>query len=182
MIVLKAPVYFEQHAVLIARRINGRHPLRSVGRKQSTLNLFRTHMQRRRAVAVNLQRHLRALDLQIASDLRQPRNFAQFLLKHLRAAAQLLNVAALQRVLIQTLGHRPANANQRRILQKRAGGVQAIQLRPQPGDHLLYRRLAQAAAGREADRRKSARYWSPPNFLPRWWCRNPPPDRRARCP
>ena len=135
MIVLKAPVHFKQHAVLIARRINRRHPLRSVSRKQSTLDLFRTHMQRRRPIAVDLQRHLRTLDLQIASDVRQPRNFSQFLLKHLRAAAELLNIAALQRVLIQTLGHRPANANQRRILQKRARRVQAIQLRPQPSDH-----------------------------------------------
>jgi len=81
MIVLKATVYFEQHAVIDRRahKMVDTH-WGSIGRKQSALNLFRGLRESAAArFAVDLQRHLRALDLQIAAHLGQARKLWQAL-------------------------------------------------------------------------------------------------------
>ena len=58
--------HFENHLVFIGRLIDQRHLPVAVGAHQRVLNLLRRDAERQRAIAIDVDHHLRAGDLQIA--------------------------------------------------------------------------------------------------------------------
>jgi len=108
---LEAVLYLEDHAVLVVRRVDRRHPPAAVGAEQELLDLLRRDPEGRGPVAVDRHLHLRILDLEVARDVAQLLQVAHALLEQRRRAVQLVRVRALERELVETLRELAADAD-----------------------------------------------------------------------
>ena len=134
---LEGLLQFHKDRIVIRRRVNCRNLARTVGRLQGQLYLLRGHAQSCGAVAVNGHAQLRILELQIAIDVLQFRQFAQGILNALGAFKKRPHIRAKQRVLIQGFGRAPAYADGGRHTHKYAHGRRGVEILAQLLGHGL---------------------------------------------
>ncbi len=133
---------FQQHFVLIGGRVDGGGPARAKGAVQRRFDLIGVQAERGRAVAVDLQVHLRVLHLQIRGHVHQAGEFCDLALQDLRLLVELVGVRPLQREIVSGLGLMSAEAQAGRGHQEYLQAREMRNFRPQLGDDLRQRQRA----------------------------------------
>ena len=131
---------FENHRVLIGRRVDHRYLARSESAVEGILQLFRSHSQGLRAVAVDVHHHLRAGGLQFGVvDVHEARKLLHLGHQLRTPGVDIFQLGALQRELVDAGAELAADADGRRVLQERENARNGHQFGPQLVDHLVHR-------------------------------------------
>ena len=134
---LKLRRELEEDLVLVHRRVDRRHPPRTVRVVESVLDRVRGHPERGRLVAIDLHVDLRARDRQIRRQVLDAVDGREPLLQAARHRVQLVAVGRLHRELVQALAHLTADADRRRVLQIHLHARNPRELRAQRLDDLV---------------------------------------------
>ena len=118
-IALVLRLYFQNHLVFVGRRVDGGYLPGAVSGEKSVLDLIRRNAQGLRPVAIDIQRHLRTGDLQIAGHVDEAAQGANSVQQDRHPMVDLMLIGTLQRQLIGALRIVAADADGRGILQKR---------------------------------------------------------------
>ena len=136
---------FKNHLVLACRAVDRRDLARAVGTLQCVLDLRETESVAGNLVAINLDFDDGPLVVEIAGDVDKTRQLANFAEQHLCPVIKLLEIGALQRVLVERGCLLAANADRRRVLHVDADSGNGSKLGTQLLDDLVGRQRALVA-------------------------------------
>ena len=97
--------------VVVGRRVDGRDLARAEGVEQLLADLIDGDAVDRRLLAVDVDRHLRILDVEVGGDVEQARKLRDLVAHLRREPVERLGVAALQRVLVLALRNPAADVD-----------------------------------------------------------------------
>ena len=135
-------LYFQNHRILVRRRINVRYLTVSVRTVQRILNLLGRYAERKRAVPINIDGDLRAGDQQIAVDIDKAGQRAELVRQLWSPFINVIQIHALEGHLVNTGCELPIDGDGGRILKKRHHAGHPGHLRPQRLDGFVHRQLA----------------------------------------
>src|SRR5437667_7730348 len=111
-------LHFQNHLILICRRINGGDLPRAESIAKGRLNLLNCQPERRCEFAIDIDINLRGINLQITIDILNRRQVPHLLLKDSCVLVENRGTCALKRDLIETTSCLAANIDRRWILNK----------------------------------------------------------------
>ena len=127
-------LHFQDDLVVVRRHVDGADLARAIGVVELVADLIDGDAVDRRLLAVDIDRHLRVLDVEVGGDVEQARQLLD-LVAHLgRQPVQRLGVAALHHVLILALGNPAADIEVLDRLEERLHARNLAGLDAQPAD------------------------------------------------
>ena len=133
---------FENHRVLVRRRVNVGNLTVAIRAVHRVLDLIRRDAEGERAVAVDIDFHLRTRDQKIAVHVNEARSVPNLIHQLRRPFVHVVQVHALDRHLIKAGRELAVDGDRRRILEKRHDSGHLRQSRAQRLNRLVHGQMA----------------------------------------
>ena len=131
----KLRLHFQNDLVVVRGHVDGAHLPRAVSVEKLVADLVGGHAIDRGLLAVDLDRELRILDVEIGGDVLQSIDLGDAVAHHRRRVVERVRIAALQRVLILALRRTSADVQVLDALEKGLKTRHLQRLLPEPRHH-----------------------------------------------
>ena len=128
-------LHFQDDLVVVRRHVDGADLARAIGVVELVADLIDGDAVDRGLLAVDIDRHLRVLDVEVGGDVEQARHLLDLVAHLRRQPVERLGVAALHHVLILALGNPAADVEVLDALEERLHAGIWRAFCAQPPDH-----------------------------------------------